>query len=186
MRQKAQLVILSVLFCVSSLLLPANAWAQRTPYAGINAAGASVGLFIPHQQGMSTGPLIEGFFEHYMTARDSVRLDVGWADPKQSDDSSIGTRQVRLGGDLLHNWEGGAVHPFVGAGLGVYFLQNHINGTDVGTRATKFGGVLTGGVEFFASRTFSVKGEANYHIVTKWDGYDPSGLALSIGVKAYF
>ena len=168
--------------------MPATAWAQhrRTPYEGMNAAGADVGIFIPHQDGMSTGPLIEGFFEHYLSARDSVRADVGWASPHRSDDSNVGTREVRIGGDVLHNWEGGAIHPYAGAGLGVYFLQNRINGNNVGDRATKFGGVLIGGVEYFTTNTFSVKGEAAYHIVTDAGGYDPSGFALSIGVKAYF
>jgi len=45
---------------------------------------------------------------------------------------------------------------------------------------------LIGGVEFFTSNTFSVKGEARYHIVTKANGYNPSGLALTIGAKTYF
>jgi hypothetical protein len=31
-----------------------------------------------------------------------------------------------------------------------------------------------------------VKGEARYHVVTKSGPYDPSGLALTIGVKSYF
>ena len=188
MRHKAQLLMLVTMAFVWSMAQPATAWAQgrRTPYAGMNAAGATAGLFVPHQEGMSTGPAIEGFFEHYMSARDSARLDVGWASPHRSDDSSVKTRQTRIGGDILHNWEGGAVHPYLGAGLGVYFLQTRINGNNVGDRATKFGGVLIGGVEFFTTRTFAVKGEAAYHIVTKSGDYDPSGLALSIGVKAYF
>jgi hypothetical protein len=95
-------------------------------------------------------------------------------------------RQVRVAVDLLHNWEGGAIHPFVGAGLGAYFLQPRLNGTNLGDRATKLGGTILGGLEFFTSNTFSVKGEARYHVVTKSGPYDPSGLALTIGVKSYF
>jgi hypothetical protein len=41
-------------------------------------------------------------------------------------------------------------------------------------------------VEFFTSKTFAVKGEARYDRVMKANGYDPSGLSLSIGVKSYF
>jgi len=81
---------------------------------------------------------------------------------------------------------GGAVHPFVGAGLGAYFLQHRDNGQDAGDGATKFGGAIFGGLEFFTSKTFAVKGEARYHVVTNWNGYNPSGLALTIGAKAYF
>ena len=74
---------------------------------------------------------------------------------------------MRVGADLIHNWEGGKIHPFVGAGLGAYFLQPRDNGEDFGDGATKLGGTLLGGVEYFTSKTFSVKGEARYHIVSK-------------------
>jgi len=43
-----------------------------------------------------------------------------------------------------------------------------------------------GGAEFFTSKTFSVKGEARYHIVSKVNDFNPSGLALTVGVKTYF
>jgi opacity protein-like surface antigen len=78
------------------------------------------------------------------------------------------------------------VHPFVGAGLGTYFLQARDNGENAGDSETKFGGTVFGGVEFFTSKTFSVKGEARYHIVSKVNDFNPSGLALTVGVKTYF
>jgi len=135
---------------------------------------------------MTTGPALEGFFEHYLTARDSVRLGVGWANPKVERETSDSTRQIRLAADLAHNWEGGAIHPFVGAGLGAYFIQPKDNGQAVGNSQTKLGGTVFGGVEYFTSKTFSVRGEARYHAVMKANGYDPSGLALTVGVKTYF
>ena len=115
-----------------------------------------------------------------------MRVGAGWANPRVERETADSTRQVRIAVDLVHNWEGGSVHPFVGAGLGTYFLQARDNGHNIGAGATKLGGTLFGGAEFFTSNTFSVKAEARYHIVSKWDGYDPSGLALTIGVKRYF
>ena len=148
-----------------SLAMPGVAAAQaRMPHEGASAVGA----------------------ETYLSARDSLRLGVGWANPKQEANDANKMRQIHIGGDLVHNWEGGAVHPFVGAGLGVYFLQPRSNGVNLGSSATKFGGDILGGAEFFASKTFSVKGEGRYHIVTKSGDYDPSGLELTIGVKSYF
>jgi len=88
--------------------------------------------------------------------------------------------------DLIHNWEGGAVHPFVGAGIGTYFLQPRLNGTNLGDSATKVGATILGGLEFFTSNTFAVKGEARYNLVQKSGPYNPSGLSLTIGVKSYF
>jgi hypothetical protein len=180
---RAQLFALGV---AAILCLPAEAAAQRMPHTGANGVGAEVGVFAPRQDGMSSGPEITGFFEHYLTARDSLRLVAGWANPYVSDSTDHSTREVRIGGELVHNWEGGAIHPFVGAGLGAYFLQARVAGADVGNGATKLGGTMLGGAEFFASKTFSVKGEVRYNIVSNWNGYDPSGLALTIGVKSYF
>lgn len=167
--------------------LAAPAAAQgRMPHEGGGAVGGEVGVFVPKQDGMTTGLALDGFYEHYLTARDSVRVGVGWMNPRVERETSDSTRQVRIGGDLVHNWEGGTIHPFVGAGLGAYLLQFRDNGQNVGDRQTKLGGNVFGGIEFFTSKTFSVKGEARYHIVSKANGYDPSGLELTVGVKSYF
>jgi hypothetical protein len=169
------------------LALPATTAAQeRMPHAGAGAISGEVSMFRPQQSGMTTGPELGGYYEYYMTARNSLRLGGDWANPKQEADSNARTRQIRVGGDLIHNWEGGSIHPFVGAGLGAYFLQPRVNGVNVGSRATKLGGTLLGGLEFFTSKTFAVKGEARYNIVQKSGSYDPSGLSLAIGVKSYF
>src|SRR6516225_5800123 len=95
-------------FVVMMLGLPTAAWAQRMPHADANGLGIEVGFFTPRQSGMGTGPNIEGTFEHYFEARDSVRVDVGWMRAQQNNDSNKNVRQVRVGGDVLHNWEGGA------------------------------------------------------------------------------
>lgn len=169
------------------LCMAAPAWAQRrVPHKDSAAIGGEIGVFLPKQGGMTTGPALEGFYEHYLTARDSVRIGLGWANPKVERETSDSTRQIRIALDVAHNWEGGTVHPFVGAGLGTYFLQTRDNGNNVGDSQRKVGGTVFGGAEFFTSNTFSVKGEARYHVVTKANGYNPSGLALTIGVKTYF
>ena len=183
MMSKARL--LAAALVISILSTPA--WAQRrVPHQDSAAIGGDVGVFLPKQEGMDAGPVVEGFYEYYFGARDSVRLGVGWADPKVERESGDSVRHVRIAVDLLHNWECGSIHPFAGAGLGTYFLQPRDNGHNTGASQTKFGGTLIGGLEFFTSNTFSVKGEARYHIVMKANGYNPSGLALTIGAKTYF
>jgi opacity protein-like surface antigen len=177
---------LAALGCVVVLGVPSAAFAQRMPHKDAGAIGGEVGVFLPKQDGMTTGPALEGFYEYYLTARNSVRMGAGWANPKFERESSDSMRQIRVAVDLVHNWEGGAVHPFVGAGVGSYFLQEKDNGNSIGPSQTKLGGTVSGGVEFFTSKTFAVKGEARYHAVMKANGYDPSGLALTIGVKSYF
>jgi opacity protein-like surface antigen len=169
------------------LCVPAAASAQgRMPHAGASAVSGEVGVFLPRMAGMTIGPSLDGSYESYLDARDSLRVGAGWMYPKQNANSDAKTREVRLGVDIVHNWEGGAVHPFVGAGVGAYFLQPRVSGQNVGSSATKIGAVLLGGAEFFTSKVVSVKAEGRYHIVTKSGAYDPSGLELTIGVKRYF
>jgi opacity protein-like surface antigen len=108
--------------------------------------------------------------------------------PKWESETSDSLRQIRIGADFVHNWEGGTVHPFVGAGLGAYFLQFRDNGENLGDSETRLGGAIFGGVEYFTSNTFAVKGEARYHVISKTTRFDlnPSGLSLTFGVKSYF
>ena len=178
-------IVSTLVLCIA---VPAQAQRReaRNPHQGSSAVLGEVGLFLPTQDGMTTGPAVEGAYEYYLTARNSLRLGVGWANPKLDREHSDGTRQIRFGGDLIHNWEGGAVHPFVGAGAGSYFLQSIDNGNTIGPSNTRFGARLLGGVEYFTSRSFAIKGEGRYDAVMKANGYNPSGLTFSIGVKSYF
>ena len=181
---KAQLLICGLTVMLG---LPSAAAAQaRMPHKDAGAVGGDVGIFLPREEVLTTGLVLEGFYEYYLTARDSVRVGAGWLNPKFENESSDSLRQIRIAVDFVHNWERGAVHPFVGAGIGTYFLQFRDNGENVGDSETKFGGTIFGGAEFFTSNTFSVKGEARYHIVSKVNDFNPSGLALTIGVKSYF
>ena len=183
---KAQLFICGLALMLG---LPAGASAQpRMPHEDASAVGGEVGILLPREDALKTGPVLEGFFEHYLTARESVRVGVGWMNPMWEPEDSDSLRTIRIGADLVHNWEGGAVHPYVGAGLGAYFLQFRDNGTNLGDSETKIGGNLFGGVEYFTSDTFAIKGEARYHIVPKINTFDlnPSGLSLTFGVKRYF
>lgn len=171
----------------AALFLPAAALAQgRVPAADSAAIGGDVGVFIPRGDGLDNGPVLEGFYEYYLDPRTSVRLGVGWARPGFEREDEDTMRYVRVGGDLAYNWEGGAIHPFVGAGVGAYFLQQKDNGRSIGDAETKLGGNLFGGIEYFTSPTLSIKGEARYHVISDAGGFDPDGLALTIGVKKYF
>lgn len=179
--------VLNCIVFAIALICPAVASAQRRmPAAESGAVGGDVGIFLARDELLSSGPVFEGFYEYYLEPRTSVRLGLGWANPnfEREDDDSM--RYIRVAGDLVYNWEGGAVHPFAGAGLGIYFLQEKDNGENLGDSDTKFGGTLFGGAEFFTSRTFSVKAEARYHAIANAGDFNPDGLELTIGVKKYF
>lgn len=180
------------LIAILAILLPSSAAAQRTPRTDSAAVGGEVGIFRPDADALDPSLSLDGFYEYYVSPRTSLRLGLGWTNPEYAFEPDESLRYVRFGGDILYNWEGGAIHPFVGAGLGVYILQRRENGDDIGDSESKLGGVLLGGIEYFTSNTVSIKGEASYHLIANADGFagrgprNPDGFKLTIGLKKYF
>jgi hypothetical protein len=169
------------------LVIPATAAAQRrVPATDSAAIGGDVGVFIARDETLDSGLTLEGFYEYYFSPRTSMRVGLGWAEPSFDREDEDSMRYVRIPFDVVRNWEGGAVHPFVGAGLGIYFLQAKDNGRSIGDSETKLGGTLFGGAEFFTGRRTAVKAEARYHIISNTGGFNPDGLAVTIGLKQYF
>jgi hypothetical protein len=155
---------------------PSAAMAQRLPATDSGASGGDGGLFMGR---LSARPTLEGFYEYYFRPRNSLRIGVGWARPE------VDQQYLRVPVDVVYNWERGSVHPFGGAGLGIYFLQDKFWDGEI-TRETKLGGTLFGGIELYAKpRTASFKIEARYHAVRNTIG-NPDGLAISLGFKKYF
>ena len=183
MRSIVKIVILAAVVVV----LPADATAQRrTPTTDSAAVGGDVGIFLPADDQLSKSAALEGFYEYYMAPRTSIRLGLGWMNPEFESDPSLSIRHLRIAVDGVYNWERGAIHPFAGGGLGIYFLQGRAGGSNLGDSESKLGGTVFGGVELFADRTLAVKGEARYHLIKNARGLDPDGLALTIGLKQYF
>jgi opacity protein-like surface antigen len=164
---------------------PGAASAQRVPTTDSGAIGGEVGLYVPTEEGLDPGPTLEGFYEYYFAPRGSIRVGVGWSRLGFENRDDFNVRMIRVPVDFVYNWEGGAVHPFVGAGLGAYFLQRRLGGQNFGDSETKLGLTLFGGAEFFTSRTAAVKAEGRYHSVRR-GSVDPDGLSLTIGLKKYF
>jgi hypothetical protein len=164
---------------------PTEALAQRrVPAAGSGAVIGDIGVFVPQGDALDSSVVLEGTYEYYFTPRGSLRLGLGWTDPSIVEDHTL--RTVRVAIDGVYNWERGAIHPFVGAGMGIYFFQPTVDGGDFGDSETKPGATLFGGVEFFTGRTVSVKAEGKYHLTSDVFGINPRGLALTIGLKKYF
>jgi opacity protein-like surface antigen len=173
-----------------ALLITAQSGAaaqERVPHSGSTAVGIDFGFFLPTDDRLDTTANIGGLFEYYLTPRVSLRTGFGIADPDFENNAVNSLRQVPLRMDLNYNWEGGRWHPFVGTGVGAYFLQQKNNGRPFGGQETQFGFNLGGGVEYFLGRQLALKGEGRYHMIEDAsNGFDPSGLSLSIGLKRYF
>jgi opacity protein-like surface antigen len=160
---------------------------ERAPHTGSTAVGVDVGTFIPRDNQLDPALIVNALLEYYLTPRVSLRTDFGVTNPGFSRESSDSLRQIPLRADVNYNWEGGKLHPFVGAGVGAYFIQFKDNGQALGDSETKPGFNLGGGLEYFTGRTVSLKGEARYHFIGKTRaGEDPSGLVFTGGIKKYW
>jgi opacity protein-like surface antigen len=167
-----------------ALAIPALAAAQ--PAAGQVAAGAEIGLFFPADEQLATGVTGGGLFEYYVTRRLSIRgtvMAIRAGYDRQDDDDE---RQLRFGGDVIYNWEGGKIHPFAGGGIGLHLLRYYRSGDNVGPNDTNIGAQVLGGVEVFLNRAWTVKGEGRYQWVEDRPSLNPDGLSLTIGIKRYF
>ena len=127
-----------------------------------------------------------GLLEFYATRRVGIRFSVipirnGYDRPDDDDE-----RQLRFGGDVIYNWEGGRIHPFVGGGIGVHLLRFYRDGDNQGDNDTKIGGQALGGLEYFLNRAWTLKGEGRYQWVEDRPTLNPDGLSLTIGIKRYF
>lgn len=166
--------------------MPAAAAAQ--PRADSGAVGGDVGVFLARDSQLSKGLSLEGFYEYYFTPRVSMRTGLGWSNAEYDEnrDPDASLRHVRVALDFVHNWEGGNVHPFVGAGIAAYILQERDGGRNLGDSQSKLGGTVFGGIEIFTSPTVAFKAEGRYHLVPRAFRLDPDGFALTVGLKKYF
>ena len=184
-----KIVRLPIIAVVLSLV-PVMAQAQgRTPRTDSAAVGFDIGLFKPNEDVLNATVSLDGFYEYYLSPRTSVRFGLGYIAPDYEFEQDETLRYISVGGDVIYNWEGGAVHPFVGAGVGVYIMQPRENGNDVAESESKLGVSVLGGLEYFTSNTVALKGEASYHFISDVDNFgprNPNGLKLSIGLKKYF
>ncbi|HEX9373997.1 MAG TPA: outer membrane beta-barrel protein [Roseiflexaceae bacterium] len=174
------------------VLLPGLASAQRrggrapVPDTNMIAVGGDAGVFVPHDDTLDAAPIIEGTVDFYVTPRLSLRPGVSLTDPPLSREDSDSVRQIRIGFDVIYNWERGRWHPFAGGGLGAHFIQPKDNGHAFGDQETKAGVSVLGGVEYFLNRRVSLKGEGRFQQVNDVRGFEPTGVALTFGVKRYF
>ena len=167
-------------------LLPAASAAQRVPDSGQVAAGAEFGLFLPADEQLTAGLVGGGLLEVYASPRVGIRGSVmairNGYDRRDDDDE----REIRLGLDLIYNWERGGVHPFAGVGVGMHFLRFYRDGENDGPNDTEFGAQVLGGADFFVNREWTVKAEGRYQWVADRPNLNPDGLSLTIGLKRFF
>jgi len=151
--------------------------------------GGSIGANGPADASLQTSLDLTGNIERYLTPRVSMRGQVGAAWWDITGRTFTGTvTPVFFDGNLVYNWEGGAVHPYVTGGVGVYHF--HASEAALGGSDTKPGFDLGGGIEFFFHRHATMTGELTYHKIGAFSSplttfNDGSFWRFGIGAKVY-
>jgi Outer membrane protein beta-barrel domain len=180
-------LIIGLLVFGSCVTAPVPVLAQeRVPHKGSTAVGIDVGVLAPTSDQLDKSLLVNALYEYYVTPRVSLRTEFGWANPEFKGAGIDSLRQAPLRMDINYNWERGRWHPFVGTGVGAYFMQFRNNGQSFGQAETKLGLNSGGGMEYFLNRNVAVKAEGRYHAIANARGQEPSGVTLTAGLKTYF
>ena len=165
--------------------------AARVPNSSSWAIGGSVGVGLPADPSLDKGLDAAGEIEGYVTPRVSIRGQFGASWWDITGRHFTGTiKPLYLDGNIVYNWEGGAWHPYVTGGVGMYhFASSESGAPDSGD--TKAGVNIGGGIEYFFAHDATVTGEALYHKVGAFNTpltvfADGSFWTISIGVKKYF
>lgn len=188
-------IILILAFAFVGLFAATPALAQRrVPDAGMWGAGASIGATVPTDVSFDIGLQVGGNIEAYLMPRLSVRGQLGtaWWDLKALQGLVGSVRPTFVAGNLVYNWEGGAVHPYVTAGVGIYryAIERVVSSRSTVTAIDTHAGVnLGGGFEYFSARRATITGELLYHRVGELASLltftNGTFWSFAIGAKAY-
>jgi hypothetical protein len=161
------------------------------PAPGMIAIGGSIGAAPPSDPSFTDGLALTGNIEGYLTRRVSIRGQVDGAFWDITGRGFTGTvRPTAFDANVVYNFEGGRIHPFVTGGVGLYhyhFDENPAEGS-----ANKPGLDLGGGLEYFIHRYTTVTAELLYHDVgepvqSPLTTYNLSHYwTFTAGVKKYF
>jgi hypothetical protein len=181
-------VIITMTFLAIAVQTPA--FAQRAPAPGMWAISGAVGASVPKDASLDNGVDLAVNIENYLSSRVSIRGQLGGSSWNIIGRAFTGdVKPLRLDGNLVYNWEGGAWHPYVTAGVGMYDYRSSLSGNVSGSD-TKAGIDAGGGIEYFFRRRTTLTGEVLYHGVGAFNGvvttYNSGSFwTFDIGLKAY-
>jgi hypothetical protein len=136
------------------------------PAPGMVAIGGSIGAAPPSDPSFTDGLALTGNIEGYLSRRVSIRgqVDGAWWDITGR--GFTGTvRPMAFDGNVVYNFEGGRIHPFLTGGVGLYHYR--FNEVPTAGSADKPGVDVGAGVEYFVHRRTTVTGEFLYHDVAE-------------------
>jgi hypothetical protein len=163
----------------------------RTPAADMWAVGGSIGPTTPSDASLDRGVDFAGNVERYLTPRVSIRGQLGGAHWDVIGRGFTGRVQpLYVDGNVVYNWEGGVIHPYVTGGVGVYRFGSSL-GALAESNDTHLGVDGGGGAEYFVTKMTAVTAELLYHKVDAFSSpltvfNAGSFWSFGVGGKVYF
>jgi hypothetical protein len=151
-----------------------------TPPAGTWASGFDAGFANPlGDDDFDAEPTFDAYLEYFSTPHVSWRGMLAYTAFDGPDVPGLGTDDVviaSLNANVLYQWEGNAVHPFVTGGVGMYNYD-----PDLGDSDLEPGLNAGGGMNLYTAERFAIKLEALFHVT---DGREPdSYLTGTVGAR---
>ena len=167
-----------------------RAGVRPVPDTGMGAIGVSFGAAVPRDASLDNGPILAGELEKYLTPRVSVRAQVGGAWWNVIPRPHSQAKPLFVDGNVVYNWEGGVVHPYVTGGVGLYHYVFEGPPVD-GATTNEIGADLGGGAEYFFTRHTTMTFELLFHVVnsptvTPGIAFNSRFWNFSVGAKHYF
>ena len=163
---------------------------SRVPNGSMFGLGMATGVLAPSSIDQNNGWYLTVNGEGYFTPRVSARAQFGggWSDIFGHSFAGQVKPMVLLG-NLVYNWEGGKVHPYVTGGGGMYHYRFTEAGVD--SSDTKAGVDFGGGAEYFFTRHDTLTGEVLFHAVPgmangRSADYKARFWTVTGGYKKYF
>jgi hypothetical protein len=177
-------LLLPALLLVSSPIALSAATPSTAPKEGDMAVSFNVGLAKAFDDDFEDlEPVFTGSFEYYTSPRVSWRglLGVTSFDADLPGNASVDT--TFLTANVLYNWEGGVIHPYLTGGAGLYQKNGS---SDLPSRFDEsvFGVNGGGGIDWYLGSRWALEFEGTFHGLS---GENPNTLFLgSAGVKFWF
>ena len=177
--QHAARTISGLALALTLAVLPAAAAGDGPVHGkGTWAAGGDLGFSEPiGAEEVDTSLVIGGYGEYFQTSQLSYRGMLSFL--SFDGPGKFGVDVVPITGNVVFQWEGKSVFPFVTGGIGLYFYR-----PDIGDSDLEFGVNFGGGANFFFTKTVALKLEGLFHGTT---GKEPdSFFAGTAGVRFLF
>ena len=160
------LLLAAPLLLLSSIAAPAAA-ASTAPVEGDSAISFNAGLALALDDDFDDlETVLTGTYEYHTTARVSWRGLLGvmsFGADLPGGNATVDT--TFLNANVVYNWEGGRVHPFVTGGVGLYMKDGSSNlPSDFDENV--FGVNGGGGIQWFLGARWALKFEGTVHLVS--------------------